>query len=147
MSELFKLNFRMKKGQNQYQIKRQSCTKRVSSQQSHTFRSRIVQAKRARHSNMILCKFNANYLQVFQQYAVCSNTGLTVINMVFCVHPRLVEATPREIHVTPVRVTVSNFTTSKKRWVLMKVNLFIYSNTISPLTACQKKNKKTSQWT
>lgn len=73
MSELFKLNFRMKKGQNQYsQIKRQSCTKRVSSQQSHTFISRIVQAKRARHSNMSLCKFNANYLQVFNnmQYAV-----------------------------------------------------------------------------
>lgn len=56
------------KGQNQYpQIKRQSCTKRVSSQQSHTFRSRILQAKRARHSNKILCKFNANYLQVLQQ--------------------------------------------------------------------------------
>lgn len=111
----------------------------MSSQQSHTFRSRIVQAKIARHSNMSLCKFNANYLQVPQQYAVCSNTGWTVINMVFCVHPRLIEATPREIDMTPVRVTVSKFTTSKKRWVLMKVDLFIYSNTISPLTAWQLK--------
>lgn len=130
-----------------------SCTKRVSSQQSHTFRSRIVQAKRARHSNMSLCKFNANYLQVLQQYAVTQVE--TVINMVsLCSSTFLIEATPKEIDMTPVRVTVSNFTTSKKRWVLMKVNYLFIQTLFSALTACQLKEtvgniaqkQKTSQW-
>lgn len=77
MSELFKLNFRMKKGQNQYsQIKRQSHVQKECRLNCHThLEAKLYKQKRARHSNMILCKFNANYLQVSQQYALCSNTG------------------------------------------------------------------------
>lgn len=64
---------------------------------------------------MSLCKFNANYLQVFNnmQYVVTQVEQESTWYFVF-IHV-LIEATPREIDMTPVRVTVSNFTTSTKR--------------------------------
>ena len=57
------------------------------SQQSHTFRSRIVQAI-AQHSNMILCKFNAKYV-IYKSSPICNNTDGTVRKFLICVNQHL----------------------------------------------------------